>query len=274
MQAYTVNASITWKIMPSEAQRLSGVQNGELLVAVGAPAKDAEAARNAGRLHDLPRNGTFAVYMNEKHPPFDDAKVREAFALAIDAQSIVDETLGGGVTVSLRVQYADEGRAAMAQAALKDAGYPNGNGFPEVTYGYLEGDDNRLVAEALALLWKETLGVDVNLKAYKAQNDLGVDGVDALIGVDLLDGYDSALSSLAPFADLAAIEDIFAQALPYGGEVSADALRQMEETLTGGHYLAPVFTYPLHLLYDSNVQGMRAGSFGQIYLENVQRVEE
>lgn len=52
-----------------------------------------------------------------------------------------------------------------AQALLAQAGYPNGNGFPEVEYLYPAGQENgRVLAELLQSMWKDALGVSVTLR--------------------------------------------------------------------------------------------------------------
>ena len=46
---------------------------------------------------------------------------------------------------------------------LAEAGYPDGKGFPEVTFLWPDVCFNRVIAEALQSMWKEYLGVNVYL---------------------------------------------------------------------------------------------------------------
>jgi oligopeptide transport system substrate-binding protein len=51
-----------------------------------------------------------------------------------------------------------------ARAWLAEAGYSDGNGFPEVVFLYPDVGSNRIVSEALQSMWKRYLGVDVELQ--------------------------------------------------------------------------------------------------------------
>jgi len=46
---------------------------------------------------------------------------------------------------------------------LAEAGYPNGQGFPDVTLGYNTDESHKMVAEAIQGMWKKNLGVLVRL---------------------------------------------------------------------------------------------------------------
>lgn len=91
-------------------------------------------------------NAAFISYyyeFNQTKAPFDDVRVRKAFALAIDRQELVDKvTRGGefpayGLTPPLPGLYpavvAFSENAEKAKELLAEAGYPNGEGFPETT---------------------------------------------------------------------------------------------------------------------------------------------
>ena len=51
-----------------------------------------------------------------------------------------------------------------AQEYLAAAGYPNGEGFPELDLLYYESGSMSQIAEAVQQMWKENLGITVNLK--------------------------------------------------------------------------------------------------------------
>lgn len=57
-----------------------------------------------------------------------------------------------------------------AQALLAQAGYPNGNGFPEAEYLYPADQENgRALAEMLQSMWKESLGVSVAVRGVSQE---------------------------------------------------------------------------------------------------------
>jgi oligopeptide transport system substrate-binding protein len=104
--------------------------------------------------------------------PFDDPRVRQAFALAIDKSEFPKILKGGEVPtnswipVGMFAYNPDIGLAydpAAARAKLAGAGYPDGRGFPQVTAVYNTDPVNTLIAENLQAQWKRTLGVTVAL---------------------------------------------------------------------------------------------------------------
>lgn len=191
----------------------------------GADAEGALAAYRAGELdavtnaafeplalkllapHEDFRRETFAALnyyrFNASRPPFDDRRVREAFALALDADRLAADTLGGSVRSAHRyLPFGGEldgatapggegqggaandapGAGAVAEAArepgaspalrpdaaraarlLAEAGYPRGENFPRVRLLVNRNEQQRLVANAVARMWRETLGVETEV---------------------------------------------------------------------------------------------------------------
>lgn len=105
--------------------------------------------------------------------PFDDVRVRKAFALAID-RSVFPKILHGGEEPA--TSWIPPGMLAYnpkiglhhnpveARRLLREAGYPGGKGFPPVTLGYNTDEDHKIVAEAIQGIWKRNLGVLVRLE--------------------------------------------------------------------------------------------------------------
>ncbi len=105
--------------------------------------------------------------------PFDDVRIRQAFALAID-RSVFPKILHGGERPAN--SWIPSGMAGYnpkiglsynppeARRLLRVAGYPDGKGFPPVTLAYNTQEDNKLVAEAVQGMWKRSLGILVRLE--------------------------------------------------------------------------------------------------------------
>lgn len=124
--------------------------------------------------HTGPFLGTWFIRINHTRPPFDDPRVRQAFALAVDKTRIVEKItrLGepparGIVPPGTGQDYQpppglghDPGRA---RALLAEAGFPGGRGFPRVEYLYIPLAVERNIAVELQAMWQETLGVTVSL---------------------------------------------------------------------------------------------------------------
>jgi oligopeptide transport system substrate-binding protein len=120
---------------------------------------------------------TYYYGFNNEKFPFDNALVRKAFASAIDRQSLIDYVLKGeqkpaqtftcpgifghvdGVAEGIGYPYNPE----MAKAYLAAAGYPNGEGFPEVTLMYNTSEGHAKIAQFVAQSFMDTLNVKVNI---------------------------------------------------------------------------------------------------------------
>jgi oligopeptide transport system substrate-binding protein len=119
--------------------------------------------------------------------PFDNPKVRQAFAMAID-RSVFPKILQGGQTPA--TSWIPPGMAAHnpeiglafnpteAKRLLSEAGYPDGTALPPIVLGYNTLDDHKLVAEAVQSMWQKYLNVIVRIenqewKVYlkRLQND-------------------------------------------------------------------------------------------------------
>lgn len=105
--------------------------------------------------------------------PFDDARVRRAFSLAID-RSVFPKILHGGeipatswIPPGMLAHNPEIGLSynpSEARRLLREAGYPDGKGFPRVTLGYNTDENHKLVADAVQGMWKRNLNVLVRLE--------------------------------------------------------------------------------------------------------------
>lgn len=141
-------------------------------------AADIQRLRKHPDAHRFPLLRVDYYGFNTQKPPFDDAKVRQAFSLALDRQAM--NRLMGDDQIATRcwlpLQLVDDPAAQQActevtpqpetaQALLAEAGYPNGKGFPEVTLMFRGGYDASKRAEIAQYQWQQALGVRVRLAA-------------------------------------------------------------------------------------------------------------
>jgi oligopeptide transport system substrate-binding protein len=123
---------------------------------------------------------TLGLEFNVSKPPFDNLKVREAFAYGFDREGFAADAMQGTVLPTLSWipagfpgYDAEETRFAYdpdaAKAALAEAGYPNGEGLPEVKYSYSSSNPaNQGRAEYLAQMYQKSLGINLVLDPVEA----------------------------------------------------------------------------------------------------------
>ena len=125
--------------------------------------------------HTGPFLGTWFIRVNTKKGPFTDARVRLAFAYAVDRKRIVDKITQFGEPVAFSLTPPGAGQnyqpppgpgydPEKARALLAEAGYPGGRGFPRVEYLHLPMTIERNIAVELQSMWQQTLGITVNLE--------------------------------------------------------------------------------------------------------------
>jgi oligopeptide transport system substrate-binding protein len=119
--------------------------------------------------------------------PFDNSKLRKAFALAIDRE-VFPKILQGGQTpatswippgmLAHNPEIGLKFNPAEARRLLNEAGYPNGKGLPSIVLGYNTDEEKKLIAEAIQSMWQKHLGVVVRIENQewkvflkKLQND-------------------------------------------------------------------------------------------------------
>ena len=181
--------TLTFKLMDDNNAMLTGFNSGELDFIEDMPVDEIPSLLSSGDLRIVPYIGTYYVCYNVEKAPFDDWRVRKAFTLAIDAQYIVENVTQtgqvpasgfvpsgvAGVGPDFRAEGGDYWTPATddeqyaknveeAKQLLADAGYPNGEGFPTVTYLYNTSDNHKKIGEALQQQWQTALGVEVKLE--------------------------------------------------------------------------------------------------------------
>ncbi|MBC7251459.1 MAG: protein kinase, partial [Anaerolineae bacterium] len=125
-------------------------------------------------------SGVYYLGFNVTKPPFDDARVRRAFAHAVDRVKIAQigrEMYGKPaspattftppwiIAVDLYGEVGCPYRPDLARELLAQAGHPNGEGLPPITYVYNQTEIHAAIAEAVAQMWRDELGVEVHLEA-------------------------------------------------------------------------------------------------------------
>lgn len=125
--------------------------------------------------------GTYFFSMNVTMEPFNNTKIRRAFALAVDNKQIVDYVIKqqnvpayGFVSPGFKdpdgedfrehngdlYQYNPDEAKKLLEEGMKEEGYDS---LPQVTLTYNTSDVHKAVAEAIQDMYKKNLGIDIKL---------------------------------------------------------------------------------------------------------------
>ncbi len=123
--------------------------------------------------------GALTYYsFNTSQPPFDDVRVREALALGFDRERVSEDDLGGATEPAKRflpevisevqkpvVEKSEllERDYERARELLAEAGFPDGEGFPKVRLLINRNEQQRVVANSIAAMWRSVLNIETEI---------------------------------------------------------------------------------------------------------------
>lgn len=256
------------------------------------------------RLDQFPGT-TRSLAMDFTQPPFDDVRVRRAFGMAIDRERYANEIYSGTWTPTtsflppVLTEIAGyepvsdlEFRPDEARSLLAEAGYPNGEGLPEIVYYLPEGESEEEIARVQAVLqmFEDTLGVIITLDTSRTIEqiaDLQVDNSGRQFDIiwwqniaetpyllslvfrpdsPYMDGVFNWSPDLAPVgdydpgADAAAFAELMAEADVEQDQAARNELyRQGEQLVLKNAVYAPIAHWIPMFLQKPWLQGTRQG---------------
>ena len=177
---------ITYKFFDSQQAMQAAYETGEIDVAPGLLSTVMTEYEGQDDLLLTDAIATRYIYMNLSVEPLQDVRVRKALNLGLDretlckmigedtiptyhlvASAMMNKATGESFTEEAEQPFAENIKEA--QELLKEAGYPNGEGFPELTYNYPALEMDADTAQALQQQWKENLGITIRLNAQELQ---------------------------------------------------------------------------------------------------------
>ena len=174
---------ITFRFIPDLGTSLMAYENGNIDGMSSIPSADMPRlkAEDAGVVM-TPSYGTVWYDFNCAKAPFDNVLVRKAFSMAVDRTAIIEDVvqieadpaysfMAPGYVIdgedlmdtASDNDISDEADIEGAQAALAEAGYPNGEGFPEITLSYYSNETVGKVVEALARQLQDALNISIKI---------------------------------------------------------------------------------------------------------------
>lgn len=165
--------SVTFLPVEEDSTMYSMFVNEEMSWATNLPTGQIAEARLRDDFFASPQLGTYYYVFNNERPPLDDARVRQALSLAINRQLLVETVTRGGQVPAFTMVPEMTGYPgidglgediARAQQLLADAGFPDGEGFPELTVLYNTNEAHKSIGEFIQQQWLDNLGINVTLE--------------------------------------------------------------------------------------------------------------
>lgn len=178
---------IKWNLIEDSNAAYSAYQTGEVLMIKSVPTEEIPSLKDSADFHVDPIIGTYYLSLNLERDAFKDARVRKALSLAIDRDYVAntlmqgtyspaDNFMGPGWIDMDGKQFKDNANGGQsyidvnnyeadleeAKQLLADAGYPDGEGFPSISYTTNDVGYHKVVAEYLQQAWAQ-LGIDLQV---------------------------------------------------------------------------------------------------------------
>ena len=293
---------ITFRYVLDQATALTAYESGEVDGVDSIPSSDFARlkAENAG-VQTSPSYGTVYYDFNCSAEPVNNVLVRKAICLAIDRQSIIDNV----VQVDAQPAYSflapgyavdgkdiTEGRESFglsatadvegAQAALAEAGYPNGEGFPTLTLSYYDNDTVKKVVEAMAEMLKNNLNINVEVSSNEwsifyddvqkgnyqvAAMGWSADYVNPMSFLPLCKTGDSSNNLFYSNADYDALVDqVKAENDP---AKAAELTLQADAIVSNDYAVLPLYYKSNNYLMHDNISGFYMTSSSNLFFKNV-----
>ncbi len=178
------------KLIDDQITYLNAFKSGEIDVIESPPQAEIPTLLDEGTAKIYPYLGTYFYVINVSDKAKDvdpkaaealsNPKFRKALSLAIDKQLIVDKVAQGGqapatsyvpagildsIGKEFQKEYSSKGaNIEEAKKLLAEAGYPNGEGAPTITFTFNTDQGHQNIAQAVQDMWKTNLGINVELK--------------------------------------------------------------------------------------------------------------
>ena len=165
----------------------SAYTSGEVDMIKDVPTEEIPSLQGNDDFHVEPIIGTYYVSLNLQKEYFQDARVRKALSLAIDRNYVANNLMQGTYSPASAIvgpgwldtdgssfaenanggtPYIDndnfDANLEEAKKLLEEAGYPNGEGFPQIEYTTNDAGYHKVVAEYLQQAWA-AIGIDLKV---------------------------------------------------------------------------------------------------------------
>ena len=297
---------VVYKMVTDVNTAYASLKSGEFDMVDSVPPAEIASGQEEGLVTISPNLGTYMLIFNvgkqdtlsdDVKKVLSNAKVRKALSIAIDRKGLVENVTKGGqipaysfVPAGIKnadgedfasTHYYDESQANIEEAKklLAEAGYPNGEGIPTLTFMFNTEGDHKLVAQAIQQDWAK-LGVNVKLENQEwkvflstrqqggyqiARHGWGGDYVDPMTFLDLWvtgGGNNDAGYSNPKYDEL-----VNAAKVEADENKRWDMLKEAEDILMEDMPIIPLYYYTKPKAMKPEVKGVRVSLLGHVFFD-------
>ena len=297
---------LTFRFILDSATALTAYEAGDVDGIRSIPSADYArlVAANAG-VNVVPNYGTVYYNINCAKAPYDNPLVRKALNLAIDRKTIIENVVQLDATPAysfLAPGYGVDGKditegrgtfelsetanVEAAQAALAEAGYPNGEGFPTLQLSYYSNDTVKKVVEAMAEMFKTNLNINVEISsndwaifyASVQAGDYEVAAMgwsaDYLNPMSFLPLFKTGDSTNTAFYSNAAYDELVNQVmLETDAAAAAELTLKADELVSNDYACIPLYYKSNNYLMKDHISGVYMVSSGNMYFKDAKVVK-
>ena len=290
-------------IINESSTELAAFENGELDILNNFPSQEMARVSKMPGFFAFPQITTYFYTINTEKKPLDDVRVRKALALTVDRRSLVEKVLQGAQIPAINVvaqglkdstgkdfsktagdfglDPAGAARPDEARKLLAEAGFPGGNGFPELTLLFNTSETHKQQAEAVQEMWRRELGINIKLQNQEWQVFLdsrrngnydiarGHWWGDYADPMTFLDMFTSSAGNNWPRWKNAEYDKLIALSMAQSGSARDESLYRASALFMNDMPIIPLF-YPVdNIVVASHVKGYENGAVNIPYLGSV-----
>jgi len=299
--------TLNYKMLEDLTAALSAFKAGQMDVIQTPPQSEIPALIKDGSCKITPNYGTYYYEANltpqaakinpEAAKAIQNPKVRKALSLAINRKDIVENVSKGGQTPATsfvpkgsvdadgkdfarKEYYPAVGDIPQAKKLLAEAGYPEGKGFPKISFLYNTSAGHQNIAAAVQDMWKTNLGIDIELKNQEwkvfiqTRTDknyilcrdgwLG-DYSDPMTFLDLLTS--SSGNNNAGYSNKEYDAKIIAAKSEIDPAKRMALLHEAEDIIMKDDIVIPIYGYTNTMVQKPNIMGVRTSALGQHWFQ-------
>ena len=293
---------LTFRLIPEQSTALAAMEAGQVdgIEAVPAPELPRLAAESDAFII-VPALGTTYAFFNPGQAPLDDVRVRQALSMAVDREEIVEFVLQSadipaialvpfGMTLdgedfregSDGFGLATYAQPEAAQALLAEAGYPDGEGFPETLFITYSSPPIERLLETIQQMCRQNHNIDVDIRATEwqvyypevqqieyqiAQMGWGADYPHPMTFLDTF--LSNSPNNLAAWSNPDYDAAIAAAKATADEAESLALMRQAEAILMNDHVIMPQYHRNNYMMMGPHVQGFWRSALNVPYFRDV-----